>query len=176
MDICPCGSLVLTSRISSDSGCHREMCWRLQPLQMLGLHLYHIITSQHSSAAFLQACVRPPHCRTALRSILAEKNAERQPCVWFNERLFLLSVGLSSFESSPSLPHSAPVSHIGAAACRHSAVISAHFHIDCLRFPPIRLFDREFIRLKSLISISHPLFIHPALSPHTHTHIQLQCF
>lgn len=141
------------------------MCWRLQPLQMLGLHLYHIITSQHSSLAFLQARVRPPHCRTALRSILAEKNAERQPCVWFNERLFLLSVGLSSFESSPSLPHSASVSHIGAAACRHSAVISAHFHIDRLRLPPIRLFDQAE---KSHQHLSSPLY--PPPPPHTHTY------
>lgn len=40
----------------------------------------------------------------------------------------------ASFESNHNLPHSSSVSHIGAAACRHSAVISAHFHIDCLRF------------------------------------------
>lgn len=169
MDIRPCGSLALTSRISSDGVCHWEMGWRLQPLQMLGLRLYHIITSQHSSPASVQARVRPPRCRTALRSILAEKNAERQPCVWFNERLFLLSVALSSFESSPSLPHSASASQ---HRCCRLPPFSRHFSALSYRPPPPSS-DQAFW---SGIQKSHQHLSSPLYPPPPHTHTRLQCF
>lgn len=119
-----------------------EMCLRLQPLQMLGLHLYRIII-QHLSIYLQHSCRRALDLLTTKppwEGLWQSETLSVSPVFGLMRACFCLLWVLPALNPVPTchILHQSVTSVLPPAAIQPSF---QRFHINCLHLSPIRLFD-----------------------------------